>query len=119
MTSTIPAVSESAAPGLGKLTVIFNANVDSSRVSADTFTLRDASDQPVTLAGVRVPTGRQNVVELTTAAPLAAGSYQLSVHGDGPAPLAGESGHVLDGDADGKPGGDMLIPFDVNAGDAR
>jgi hypothetical protein len=41
------------------------------------------------------------------------------VHGDGPAPLAGESGHVLDGDADGKPGGDMLIPFDVKAGDAR
>ena len=119
VTSTIPAVSESAAPGLGKLTVIFNANVDSSHVSADNFTLRDAADQPVRLAGVRVPTGRQNVVELTTAAPLAAGSYELSVHGDGPAPLAGESGHVLDGDADGKPGGDMLIPFDVNAGDAR
>ena len=64
-------------------------DVDSSRVSADTFTLRDAADQPVALAGVRVPAGRQNVVELTTAAPLAAGSYQLAVHGDGPAPLAG------------------------------
>ena len=119
VTSTIPAMSEIAAPGLGKLTVIFNANVDSSRVSADTFTLRDAADQPVALAGVRVPAGRQNVVELTTAQPLAAGSYQLEVHGDGPAPLAGESGHVLDGDADGKPGGDKLIPFDVNAGAAR
>jgi len=119
VTSTIPAVSESAAPNLSKLTVIFNANVDSSLVSADTFTLRDASDQPVTLAGVRVPTGRQNVVEITTAQPLAAGSYQLAVHGDGPAPLAGESGFVLDGDADGKPGGDTLIPFDVNAGGVR
>ena len=119
VTSTIPGVSETAAPGLGKLTVIFNANVDSSRVSADTFTLHDATDQPVVLAAVRVPTGRQNVVELTTARPLAAGSYQLAVHGDGPAPLAGEAGHVLDGDADGKPGGNMLIPFDVNAGDAR
>jgi hypothetical protein len=119
VTSTIPAVSETAAPGLGKLTVIFNANVDSSRVSADTFTLRDALDQPVALASVRVPAGRQNVVELTTAQPLAAGSYQLSVHGDGPAPLAGEAGHVLDGDVDGAPGGDMLIPFDVNAGAPR
>ena len=116
--STIPAVSETAAPGLGKLTVIFNANVDSSLVSAETFTLRDASDQIVALSGVRVPAGRQNVVEITTP-PLAAGSYQLSVHGDGPAPLAGEAGHVLDGDVDGKPGGDMLIPFDVNAGVAR
>jgi len=119
VTSTIPAVSETAAPGLGKLTVIFNANVDSSRVSSDAFTLRDAADQPVALAGVRVPTGRQNVVELTTAQPLAAGSYQLAVHGDGPAPLAGEAGHVLDGDADGKAGGDALIPFDVQAGAAR
>jgi len=79
VTSTIPAVSEIAAPGLGKLTVVFNANVDSSRASADTFTLRDAADQPVVLSGVRVPVGRQNVVELTTAQPLAAGSYQLAV----------------------------------------
>jgi len=119
VTSTIPAVSETAAPGLGKLTVVFNANVDSSRVSADTFTLRDATDQPVSLASVRVPAGRQNVVEITTAQPLAAGSYQLSVNGDGPAPLAGEAGHVLDGDVDGTPGGDTLIPFDVNAGETR
>jgi hypothetical protein len=118
VTSSIPAVSEMAAPGLGKLTVIFNTNVDSSRVSAETFTLRDALDQPVAVSVVRVPAGRQNVVEITTA-PLAAGSYQLSVHGDGPAPLADEAGRVLDGDADGTPGGDSLIPFDVNAGAAR
>jgi mono/diheme cytochrome c family protein len=118
VTSTIPAVSESASPGLGKLTVIFNVNVDSSLVSADTFTLRDASDQ-IVRATARVPEGRRNVVELTTAQPLAAGSYQLSVHGDGPAPLADEAGHVLDGDRDGTPGGDTLIPFDVNAGAVR
>jgi hypothetical protein len=119
VSSTIPAVAEIAAPGLAKLTVIFNANVDSSRVSTDTFALRDGSDQPVALAAVSVPAGRQNVVELTTAQALPAGSYQLAVRGDGPAPLAGESGHVLDGDADGKPGGDMLIPFDVSAGGVR
>jgi methionine-rich copper-binding protein CopC len=119
VTSTIPAVSETTAPGPQKLTVIFNANVDSSRVSTDVFTLRDAADQSVPLAAARVPLGRQNMVELTTAQPLAAGSYQLAVHGDGPAPLTGEAGHVLDGDADGKPGGDKLIPFDVNAGGVR
>jgi hypothetical protein len=62
VTSTIPSVAETAAPGLARMTVVFNANVDSSRVSADTFTLRDAADQPVALAGVRVPVGRQNVV---------------------------------------------------------
>ena len=61
---------------------------------------------PCALAAVRVPQGRQNVVEITTQRTLAAGSYQLAVHGDGPAPLADEAGHVLDGDADGTPGGD-------------
>jgi methionine-rich copper-binding protein CopC len=113
--STIPAASEQAAAGLGKLTIIFNSDVDSSLVNGNTVELRDAFDQPVALANVRVPTGRQNVVEVITPQPLAAGSYQLSVHGDGPAPLADEAGRVLDGDADGKPGGDLLIPFDVKA----
>jgi methionine-rich copper-binding protein CopC len=113
--SSIPAVAEQAGAGLGKLTIVFNGQVDSSLANGNAFALRDAADQLVTLAGVRVPAGRQNVVEITTAQPLAAGSYQLSVHGDGPAPLADQSGHVLDGDADGKPGGDMLIPFDVTA----
>jgi hypothetical protein len=119
VTSSVPAVSEKAAAGMTKVTVIFNRGVDSSLANANAFELRDASDQPVALTSVRVPQGRQNVVELTTPRPLAAGSYQLAIHGDGPAPLADETGRVLDGDADGKPGGDMLIPFDVNAGDAR
>ena len=119
VTSSIPAVSEKAAAGLAKLTIIFNGEVDSSLATANAFELRDSSDQPVALAGVRVPPGRQNVVELSTAQPLSAGSYQLSVRGDGPAPLADQAGHVLDGDTDGKPGGDALIPFDVPSGAAR
>ncbi len=110
--STIPAATEQAAAGLGKVTIIFNSDVDSSLVSSNSFELRDASDRLVK-AEVRVPAGRQNVVELITPQPLAAGSYQLSVLGDGPAPLADEGGRVLDGDGDGKPGGDMLVPFDV------
>jgi methionine-rich copper-binding protein CopC len=114
VTSSVPAVAEQAAPGLGKLTIIFSSEVDSSLANANAFELRDASDQLVN-AVVRVPAGRQNVVEITTPQPLAAGSYQLSIHGDGPAPLADQSGHVLDGDADGRPGGDTLIPFDVTA----
>lgn len=112
--SSIPAASEQAAAGLGKLTLIFNGDVDSSLANGNAIELRDAFDQPVSLA-VRVPTGRQNVIEVITPQPLAAGSYQLSVRGEGPAPLADQSGHVLDGDADGKPGGDTLIPFDVKA----
>ncbi len=119
VSSTIPAATETANAGLAKLTVIFNGEIDNSRVSSETFVLRDALDRPVPLAAARVPLGRQNVVELTLVRPLAAGSYQLAVRGDGPAPLADNAGHVLDGDGDGTPGGDLLIPFDVNAGASR
>jgi hypothetical protein len=109
----------SVIPGTRKLTVIFAGNVDASLAASGTFELRDALDQPVPLASAVVPAGRPDVVELTTARDLAAGSYQLVVRGEGPVALADDQGHVLDGDADGKPGGDFLMSFDVSAGASR
>ncbi len=119
VSSSVPAAAEQAAPGLAKITVIFNSDVDNSLVSANSFELRDAAGNLVPLAGIAVPLKRQNVVEITTRAPLAAGHFELAVRGSGPAPLASVSGHVLDGDADGTPGGDRMISFDVNAGESR
>jgi hypothetical protein len=109
----------SVVPGARKLTVIFAGNVDAALAASGTFDLRDGLDQPVPLASAVVPEGRPNVVELTTARDLAPGSYQLTVHGDGPVALADPQGHVLDGDADGTPGGDFLMSFDVSAGASR
>jgi methionine-rich copper-binding protein CopC len=114
--SSIPAAAESAPAGLDKLTIIFNSEVDAALVAANTFVLRDGFDQQVALASARVPQGRPRVVELQLPRPLAAGSYQLEVLGSGPVALADQAGRVLDGDADGAPGGNALIPFDVNAG---
>jgi hypothetical protein len=116
VSSSIPASGEVAAAGTDKITVIFAGNVDASLVSADTIGLSDGFDQPVALEQVRVPAGRPNVVELTLAKGLAAGSYQLAVRGQGPVAIADTSGHVLDGDADGVAGGDFLMSFDVSAG---
>jgi hypothetical protein len=99
-----------------RLTVIFSGDVDAALVNAGTFELRDGLDRPVALAGVRVAHGRPNVVELELARPLPAGSYQLGVRGAGPAALADNAGHVLDGDGDGAAGGDYLISFDVQRG---
>jgi hypothetical protein len=76
-------------------------------------------DTPVPLATVEVPPGRPNVVEITLAQPLVAGSYQLEVRGEGAVALADNAGHVLDGDADGVAGGDYLMSFDVGAGVSR
>ncbi len=119
VSSSVPAAAEKAAPGLAKITVIFNSDVDNSLVSSNSFELRDAAGNLVPLASMTVPLKRQNVVELATRAPLAAGHFELAVRGSGPAPLASVSGHVLDGDADGTPGGDQTISFDVNAGESR
>jgi hypothetical protein len=117
--SSIPAAGEAAPAGTSKLTVIFAGDVDASLAASNTFELRDGFDQPVSLAQVRVPQGRPNVVELTFNSALPAGSYQLTVHGEGLVALADTAGRVLDGDADGKPGGDYLMSFDVSAGAQR
>jgi hypothetical protein len=119
VSSSVPASGEVAAAGLDQLTVIFAADVDAALAASGTFELRDGFDQPVALAQVRVPDGRPRVVELTLARGLAPGSYQLAVHGQGPVALADTAGHVLDGDADGTPGGDFLMSFDVRAGAGR
>ncbi len=117
--STIPARAERAPAGLTQLIVIFSSDVDASLAVSGTFKLRDALDSPVAIAKSRVPQGRPNVVELALAAPLASGSYQLEVLGEGPVALADNAGHVLDGDDDGRPGGSHLVPFDVAEGGIR
>lgn len=119
VSSTVPAAAETTSAGLDKLTVIFANDVDVSLVNSETFALRDGFDAPVPLAGVRVPTGRPNVVELSLAGALPPGSYQLEVRGDGPIALADNAGHVLDGDADGRAGGDYLMSFDVGPAQSR
>jgi mono/diheme cytochrome c family protein len=119
LTSSIPAPAENAAPGLDRITIIFNADVDASLAGAHTFALRDGFDRDVPLLDARVPPGRPGVVELRLPAALSAGSYQLEVRGSGPVALADNAGRVLDGDDDGAAGGDALIPFDVQAGAPR
>jgi hypothetical protein len=116
ITSTVPGSAEIAAPGTDKITVVFAHDVDANLAASGTFALVDGADAPVAIASTAVPPGRPNVVELTFAQPLTAGSYQLTVHGSGAVALADPSGHVLDGDADGQPGGDFLMSFDVGTG---
>ena len=119
VTSVIPAPGEVAAAGLAKLTVVFARDVDATLASSGTFEVRDGFDRPMPVAATQVPQGRPNVVELTLARALPAGSYQLTIRGQGSVALADNAGHVLDGDADGVAGGDFLMSFDVSAGASR
>ena len=117
--SSIPGVGELAPQGMNKITVVFAGEVDPALADSGTFELRDGFDQPVPILQATVPAGRPTVVELTLARGLAAGSYQLTVRGEGAVALADNAGHVLDGDADGAPGGDFLMSFEVSAGASR
>jgi hypothetical protein len=72
--STGPGSAEVAPAGMSKLTVIFAGDVDASLATRETFGLRNGFDELVPLAAVRVPTGRPNVVELTTMQPLLQGT---------------------------------------------
>ena len=119
VTSVIPAPGEVASAGLDKLTVVFARDVDATLASSGTFEVRDGFDQRVPVAAAAVPQGRPNVVELTLARALPAGSYQLAIHGQGAVALADNAGHVLDGDADGVAGGDFVMSFDVSGGASR
>jgi hypothetical protein len=119
VTSVIPAPGELATAGLSKLTVVFARDVDATLAAGGTFEVRDGFDRTVPVSAAQVPQGRPNVVEVTLARALPAGSYQLRVRGQGPVALADNAGHVLDGDADGKAGGDFLMSFDVSAGASR
>jgi hypothetical protein len=117
--STIPGAAESATPDLDHMTIIFSGDVDASLVGPHTFVLRDGFDRELSLAGARVAPGRPNVVELRLPSVLNVGSYQLEVRGSGPVALADNAGNVLDGDADGRSGGNALVPFDVTKGVSR
>ena len=117
--SSIPGAGEVAPQGMNRITVVFAGEVDPALAASGTFELRDGLDQPVSIVQASVPAGRPTVVELTLARGLAAGSYQLTVRGEGAVALADNAGRVLDGDADGTPGGDFLMSFDVSAGASR
>jgi hypothetical protein len=119
VSSSVPGQGEVASAGLEKLSVIFAGDVDAALVASGTIELRDGFDLPVALARISVPAGRPNVVELDLKHPLPAGSYQMTVRGQGPVALADTAGHVLDGDADGVAGGDYVMSFDVSAGAPR
>ncbi|MFO1425927.1 MAG: hypothetical protein U1F11_02925 [Steroidobacteraceae bacterium] len=117
--STIPAEGESAAAGMGELTLVFTAGVDASLASAGTIELTGPGGAPLRLESITVTPLNPTVVKLRTAAPLAPGDYALAIRGSGPTPLADVDARALDGDGDGRAGGDFELHFSTRTGEAR
>lgn len=119
--AAVPAHDEQVAP-IAQLQVVFNAPVDASLAVAGAFELiaaggddgfDESNERQVPLAAIEVSLGNPSVVRLHTASPLTADRYRLTVHGDGPTPLADVDVRVLDGDGDGRSGGRFTSEFTV------
>jgi hypothetical protein len=89
--------------------------VDASLVNATTVQLSRVevgANRPVD-ALLKVSPHNDALLLLVPRAPLAPGSYRLVLRGSGPVALADWNATALDGDADGQPGGDFTMTFQV------
>jgi hypothetical protein len=116
------------------ITLIFNADVDASLVGPDAVSLsriatndgaasnsssdndndNDNDNEPtMSIARIEVQPYNASVVKLRPAEPLPAGSYRLILRTDASPSLASNDGRLLDGDGDGRAGGDHTLEFSV------
>lgn len=121
--ATVPAAGAVLDVSPAEVTATFSMDMDASLVSDATVQLtgsggdgsfNDGNEVPVTLAAVGLDPGnaRRLVADLG-AVPLPVDDYQLELVGTGATALASTTGVVLDGDADGTPGGDFFSEFTV------
>ena len=98
------------------IAVAFDRPLDASLVSATTVELRSAASgvasSPIRTAPAVSPHNAALLL-IEPAMPLAAGRYELRLRGSGPVALADWNAVVLDGDGDGRPGGDHVARLDI------
>lgn len=113
VTSTMPGAGEVALAGTDAVTLVFDAGVDAALAQSGTIELAKIDGSVIALARIEVSALMPSVLTLRAAAALPAGDYLLTLRGAGATPLADLDGRTLDGDADGRAGGDFTIGFSV------
>jgi hypothetical protein len=115
--STVPAEGERTPGPLHAVTLVTDGAVDASLAVSGTLKLEtlDGGGRAAELAleSVKVSLANPRVVTLTPLRPLAPGRYRLKARGEGSPALADVGGTRLDGDGDGRPGGDLAVDFAV------
>ncbi|MBS1201103.1 MAG: hypothetical protein H6R27_1781 [Proteobacteria bacterium] len=124
--ATAPAAGEKLEVAPDRILLAFNSPVDSALAAAGTILLNERVDslatvgtpdwRSVAVATVEVPLANPAVLYLIPAARLTAGRYRVKVLGGAAPALADVHGHVLDGDDDGRSGGDFELTFEVLGG---
>lgn len=113
VTTSMPAAGEVALAGTDAVTLVFSAGVDAALAQSGTVELARVDGPAVTLAAIEVSAANPTVLTLKAAGALPPGDYLLTVRGGGATALADVAARTLDGDGDGRAGGDYTIGFSV------
>jgi hypothetical protein len=125
LNAVTPLPDEVVAPGDLVLLVSASGELDTSLLTGNAVTLirsggdgrfDDGNDIAIDTLAVEVRSLAPTVFAVhVPGAQVAIDHYRLVVAGSGPAPLADRDARVIDGDADGRAGGDFQLEFDVEA----
>jgi hypothetical protein len=107
---------KSVSPTANVIAVVFDRPPDVTLLDSSNVELRSVS-KPLSSAPIQtalaVSPHHDALLLVEPAVPLAPGRYELRLRGSGPVPLADWNAGVLDGDRDGRPGGDHVATFDI------
>lgn len=122
LTGAWPEPGSTLAAAPSKIMLIADAELDTSLLHAGSVQIFKRDDiDPMTGQPRRVENAAMRITSLsptviTFDVPVdewAPGEYEVRVDGTGALAVADRSGRVIDGDGDGKPGGDFVMRFDV------
>jgi len=120
--TTIPAADAQVVAPVEALHVIFNADVDATLVGAAGIRIEasggdgvfdNGNEVRVPLADVRVSAVNPRMLTVRPVAPLSGDRFRLVLGASAGIALADVGAHVLDGDADGRAGGEFSVTLDT------
>jgi len=120
ISSTIPAAGEASVAAVNELQIIFNSEIDTSLVSSAGISIQasggdgsfaEGNEVSLPIADTRVSPANSRVLMVYPAAPLIGDDYRLVIDQSAGIGLADNAARVLDGDADGQPGGVFTLTF--------
>lgn len=106
---------QAVSPTRTQVAVGLSRPVDAALVNATTVELVPVGGEGISPLAPVVSVSAHNdaLLLLTPRTPLPQGFYRLTLRGSGPAALADWDAIPLDGDADGRPGGDFVTTFEI------